>query len=56
MNFKTLGSKYILKKYNRQLKNIVIIITHQKTNTIKKITKFLIENKISKNKIYSVKY
>ena len=56
MNFKTLGSKYILKKYKSQLKNIVIIITHQKTNTIKKITKFLIDNKISKNKIYSVKY
>ena len=30
MNFKTLGSKYILKKYKSQLKNIVIILLIKK--------------------------
>ena len=56
MNLKTIDSKSLFWKYRKNLKNLIIIITHQKTNTFKKISNFLSKNKILKSKIYYIKY
>tara|TARA_B100001063_G_scaffold124788_1_gene116633 strand:- start:3566 stop:4867 length:1302 start_codon:yes stop_codon:yes gene_type:complete len=56
LKFKTMSSNDLFKEYRINEKNTVVIITHQKTNTSKKITNFLINNKINKNKIFTIKF
>tara|TARA_Y100000590_G_C15683322_1_gene1000632 strand:+ start:87 stop:1388 length:1302 start_codon:yes stop_codon:yes gene_type:complete len=56
LDFKTMTSNDLFKKFKNKLNNIVIIITHQKINTSNKISNYLSMNQILKKKIFKVKY
>lgn len=56
LNYKTIDSKLLLKKFKIDLKKIFIIITHQKENTFKKISNYLVKKNISKKQIFYIKY
>ena len=56
LNYKTTDSKQLLKKFKKKLKELFIIITHQKNNTFIKISNHLLKNNISKKQIFYIKY
>ena len=56
LNYKTTDSKQLLKKFKKKLKELFIIITHQKNNTFIKISNHLLKNNISKEQIFYIKY
>jgi glycosyltransferase involved in cell wall biosynthesis len=56
LNYKTIDSKFLLKKFKLNLNKLFIIITHQKKNTFKKISNHLLKNNISKKQIFYIKY
>ncbi len=56
LSFKTINSKEFFRFCKNKIKDIVVIITHQKINTLKKISKNLIKNGILKKNIYFISY
>ena len=50
------NSKLFFKENKNLLKDVGVIIAHQKTSISDKILKFLLKNKVSKKQIISIKF
>ena len=56
LKYKTINSKMFFKKNKKKLSKTIVLITHQRIKTFKKISRQLIKRGLKKNQIMMIKY
>ena len=56
LKYKTINSQTFFKKLKKKLLSIVILITHQRIKTLRKISRQLIKRGLKKRQIVMIKY
>jgi len=56
LGYKTMNSSTFFENVKGNLSDVVVIITHQRTKTLKKISRHLINNGLKKSQILMIKY
>ena len=56
LKYKTINSQTFIKKLKKKLLSIVILITHQRIKTLRKISRQLIKRGLKKRQIVMIKY